>query len=413
MTKICWCGRIEVEGLNILSLCTRYLPTHAGADNMMHTVHVDLLQRGHNVTVVALETREGLEPQEVIDGINVIRFKQDRGYDIVVRAVQQAQPKPDVLFTQFGLQPYVIEHASITGYPVVVWCHGDYGYHHTVQSGLTEGVDLFVFNSTTMYEECGRNPKHVIVNPPVDRDRVLAKERDPKKITLINLCEWKGGEIFRELARRLPKYKFLGVEGGYGEQVVDDLPNNMRVLEHGQDMKEVYAATKILLMPSSKESFGMAGLEAHLNGIPVIASDLPNVHESFGKAALFVERDDLDGWVKAIKKLMTDSDFYMEMAVRARANVNRFDFRRDMYEFDLVMRDMVHWFPKKSRPGLKFLQYEYVAMREHLMKVFNSIQGRDPTEDEVGKILESAAGPSEFAAIIKKTAFPVEDRVAG
>lgn len=398
--------------MNILSLCTRYLPSQAGAENMMHMVHKYLISAGHTVTAVAIY-KDDLPELEVIDGVNVIRVPQDKGYDIVVRAVHQTQPRPDVLFAQFGLQPYVIEHASIMNFPVVVWCHGEYGYNHTVQAGLTEAVDLFVFNGTTMYEECGRNPKHVIVNPPVDRERVLSRDRDPKEITLINLCEWKGGDVFHAIARRLPKFKFLGVEGGYGDQLNTDLPENMRILPHGQDMRAVYGTTKILVMPSTKESFGMAGLEAQLNGIPVIASNIKHIHESLGKGAIFVDRDDLDSWVTVIRRLMSDPDFYMELSVRARANVRRFDFTRDMHDFDVVMCDMVKWFVKKPRPSLNYLQYEYIALREQLTKVYNTMAGRNPTEEELERILHSSTPPSEFAKIAKAASTVIEDRAAG
>jgi glycosyltransferase involved in cell wall biosynthesis len=65
----------------------------------------------------------------------------------------------------------------------------------------------------------------------------------------------------------------------------------------------VYARTRILLMPSEYESWGRAGVEAMASGIPVIASPTPGLKESLGKAGVFVNRGNRDGWQAAIERL--------------------------------------------------------------------------------------------------------------
>lgn len=129
------------------------------------------------------------------------------------------------------------------------------------------------------------------------------------KITLINCNHNKGGHIFAEIARRLPDYEFLGVFGGYGDQIEAHLPN-ITYLPNKTDMAAVYASTKVLLMPSEFESYGQVGAEAMQCGIPVIAHPCPGVKENLGDAGLFIDRSDIDRWVNCIINLMSDNLFY-------------------------------------------------------------------------------------------------------
>lgn len=56
-------------------------------------------------------------------------------------------------------------------------------------------------------------------------------------------------------------------------------------------------------MPSESETWGMAGVEAMCSGIPVIAHPTPGLKESLGDAGIFVDRDDIDGWVEQLVRL--------------------------------------------------------------------------------------------------------------
>ncbi|MBQ1164600.1 glycosyl transferase, partial [Streptomyces sp. A73] len=80
--------------------------------------------------------------------------------------------------------------------------------------------------------------------------------------TLINCNPEKGGHVLRALAQRIPEQQFVAVRGAYGEQVDYDGLANVEVLAQvpGEEMAErVYGRTRVLLMPSSYESWGRAG----------------------------------------------------------------------------------------------------------------------------------------------------------
>lgn len=147
-------------------------------------------------------------------------------------------------------------------------------------------------------------PWGITVHPPVAVHDYRATPGD--RITLINLTAEKGAEVFYALAERMPRRKFLGVVGGYGQQIIrDDLPN-VEIMPHtpGNRMaKGVYARTKLLLVPSVYESYGRVAVEAMCSGIPVIAHPTPGLTEALGDVGTFCDRDDLDAWEAAVRRL--------------------------------------------------------------------------------------------------------------
>jgi glycosyltransferase involved in cell wall biosynthesis len=183
-------------------------------------------------------------------------------------------------------------------------------------------VDLAVANSHWMDGHLARaraargvrQPRTIVVRPTVDRATYATEPGD--RVTLVNLrmrsagdvgrdALTKGGEVFWACARRMPNMKFLGVTGAYGEQAPGDLPN-VELLDHVPNpaMRDlVYARTRVLLMPSSYESWGRVATEATAAGIPVIASPTPGLMENLGEAGIFVDPDDVDGYVRALRTL--------------------------------------------------------------------------------------------------------------
>ena len=103
-------------------------------------------------------------------------------------------------------------------------------------------------------------------------------------ITHINPVPRKGLTMLIALAQRAltrrPDMRFLVLEGVTTAQALRQasvdltaLPN-VTVAPVQKDMRSVYARTSVLLMPSFwREGFGRAAVEAHLSGVPVLASD--------------------------------------------------------------------------------------------------------------------------------------------
>jgi glycosyltransferase involved in cell wall biosynthesis len=94
----------------------------------------------------------------------------------------------------------------------------------------------------------------------------------------------------------------------------------------------------LYVFPSAFETFGIAPLEALAAGLPVIASDLPALHESLGDAALLLPVADEAAWVRTLIRLLSDPAERLAWAARGpeRARLLTWDRQAAAYEAHLV-----------------------------------------------------------------------------
>jgi hypothetical protein len=288
-----------------------------------------LVERGHDVSVWL--SRYG-KAHDVYDyrGIRVVPLESGLDYPSAVKWA-------DVLVAHLETVPSTASMARGYGGKLVVLCHNT--HRLTFRDMAAGGTALAVYNSLWMqaeaelffaeYPKSTRPAESLIVRPPVFADEYATKPG--KAVTLINCCEAKGGKVLEALAKRMPEQQFLAVRGAYGEQILPDLPN-VEVVEHvdGADMRErVYARTKVLLMPSSYESWGRAGVEALASGSPVVAHPTPGLCESLGEAGVFVDRSDVDGYEAVLRKLLQPAEYRLA-SKRAKARSAELDPAADL-----------------------------------------------------------------------------------
>ncbi len=305
-------------------------PEHnAGAEHMLVSMLRPLVDRGHDVSVWLSRYGRAHEPYEY-RGIKVVPLEARLDFGAAVR-------KADVLISHLECVPSTAALARGYSKPVVVICHNT--HRPTFRDMAAGGTALAVFNSQWMraeaelflaeYPKSVRPPAELIVKPPVFAEEYATKPG--KKVTLVNCNPEKGGRVLEQLARRMPDTEFMAVRGAYGEQVLPDLPN-VEIVEHldGQDMRErVYARTRVLLMPSSYESWGRVGVEALASGIPVVAHPTPGLCESLGEAGIFVDRRDVDGYEAVLRKLAAPAEYRLA-SKRAKARSVELDPAADL-----------------------------------------------------------------------------------
>lgn len=300
-------------------------PEHnAGAEHMLVSMLRPLVERGHDVSVWL--SRYG-RAREVYDyrGVRVVPLEARLDFASAVR-------KASVLISHLECVPSTAALTRGYGRPLVVVCHNT--HRPTFRHMAAGGTALAVYNSEWMraeaelffaeYPQSVRPGGELVVRPPVFAEDYATKPG--KAVTLINCNEAKGGKVLEALARRMPDVQFMAVRGAYGEQILPDLPN-VEVVEHvdGQGMRDrVYGRTRVLLMPSSYESWGRAGVEAMASGIPVIAHPTPGLCESLGEAGVYVDRNDIDGYEAVLRKLLTPPEYRLA-SKRARARAAELD----------------------------------------------------------------------------------------
>lgn len=296
--------------MKILAATVNYPPgSRVGAWLATHQHLRHLASRGHEVVVLS-------------GGHRGLPFVHE-GVLVESGSVGRPTTRPgwaDVIVTHCGDDRVRSDLARSAAKPSVRFAHGGVN-----PDDLT--ADLVVWNSESL--RSSRNG--IVCHPPT----VAAEHRVDQtgdRITLVNCSRDKGIMTAWGLADALPDRQFLGVRGGYGSQ--DHLPRtaNWTTWPTQLDMRTVWAETRILLMPSAFETWGMAGVEAMCSGIPVIAHPTPGLRESLGDAGIFCDRDDIASWVAEVRRL-DDPHEYEVASKAARARADELDPTPDLDRF--------------------------------------------------------------------------------
>ena len=274
---------------------------------MLHEILTDLRDRGHEVRVFDLSRHAG-----TFDGVEIV------GVD--GRQIQTAREWADVVITQTRASENASRHFG-DRCPIVYINHEPKNFSSELPRGQMRS--LVVFNSVWGANQINYSGNQLIVPPPVHPNKYNTTRGD--RITLVNLNQNKGGDIFWQLALALQDHQFLGVIGAYGHQITSKTtPHNVKILETTPDMRSVYSQSRIVIMPSKIETYGRVGVEAFASGIPVIASPTHGLREALGDAGIFVSSRNVEQWVKEIKRLDND-DQYNEASSRACQRSNELD----------------------------------------------------------------------------------------
>lgn len=316
---------------SIIAVVDRYPPVSghmAGGETMLRHMLRDSVRRGHRVTVTSA-TRDHYE----FEGVDVVPWAVGR--DMVA--------DHDVVVGHLMWTRQAVEAAAAARRPLLYLVHNDRQMGHWRLMG--DNITAAVMNSLWLseaYETRWHGPS-VVVRPPTSIDD-YALARDPWRaqyVTLVNPNPEKGADVFYALADRPPARRYLAVEGAYGDQRKPGTryPSVTWIRQTPQMRDHVYARTRVLVMPSAYESYGCVAAEAMCSGIPVVAAPTPGLREVLGDAGIFVPRDDIDGWQRALSDL-DDRDHYREVSARCydRAAELTHQSSADLDQWDRLVR---------------------------------------------------------------------------
>lgn len=298
--------------MKVLGVTLRYPPhSRVGAWLQTHQCLVALRRRGHEVEVRTVHGGPNYEH----DGIKV---------GPVGSTVSQWLDGVDVVISHHGdVMSNTAHAAKAAGVPHVLMVHGEVGRKPL--------ADLVVCNSESQATRASRwKLPTIICRPHLDPSQ--HRSATGGRITLVNTTKAKGGHVFAQIARELPDREFLAVWGDWGNQTDYKLRNVEQIASTANMRFRVWRRTRILLMPSEKETWGMTGVEAMCSGIPVIAHPTPGLRESLGDAGIFVDRNDTKGWVEAIEQL-DDPKTYMRQAAMCVDRANEIAAFNDVDQF--------------------------------------------------------------------------------
>lgn len=284
----------------------------AGSETMLHALMRALRDAGHDIAVVCTK-RPAARTDWVIDGVPSRARPGQAAADAYAR-----RWRPDVIVSHHENARHAVALARRLQAASVALMHNDFPQAHRFLA--TDRPDLAVCNTQWLAARLRperRGIASVVVRPPVDPTAHATTPGD--LVTMVNLYRMKGPNTMWRLAHRLPQTRFLAVRGGYGQQDVRAGYANVEVIDTTTDMRsDVWSRTRVLIVPSQYESYGMAAVEALASGIPVIAAPTPGLREALGRGAVFVPRGDPLSWERHLTTLMRDRHAWERASTLAR-----------------------------------------------------------------------------------------------
>ncbi|HEX5273312.1 MAG TPA: glycosyltransferase [Gemmataceae bacterium] len=252
--------------------------------------------------------------------------------------------RPDLVLTYGGyaLGREIIARARRRGLPVVFWLR-NFAYP---KSDLFREVSGTVVGSRYSREAYRQRLgiDCTVIPSPLDWGKFFCPEgTHGRHVAFVNPQPQKGvfpfARIADELGRRRPDVPLLVVEGRggaswLGRTGLDLSGRNLRVMPHTPDPREIYRASRVVLMPSLwEESFGRVAAEALANGIPVLGSRRGALTETLAEAGFLFDvpaqytpesrevptAEEMAPWVSTVLRLYDDEAFYQEQRRRCRA----------------------------------------------------------------------------------------------
>jgi glycosyltransferase involved in cell wall biosynthesis len=98
------------------------------------------------------------------------------------------------------------------------------------------------------------------------------------------------------------------------------------------EIADLYAAADLFVFPSTWETFGLAGVEAAMAGLPMVVADLPVLREVLradgSEPVVFVAPHDVERWIAAIAAALAAAPAERTTAAFARAIARKYSLQR-------------------------------------------------------------------------------------
>lgn len=329
----------------LLASGTPHLPQlFGGLEINTHQIALELNGRGHRTAVLSkLSLRDFFGARRFLASrarLSEISVDRSLGYE-VYRSLRpwkdlRGLVLPKVAIVQNGNMVQMGRTFRSRGTSSIAYLHGlefDTGPRAWREASQDLPFSAYIANSfytaTRFKAKFGIEPS---VIPPIFRPELYRTRGDGQYVTFINPVPVKGVELALAIAKLCPDIPFLFVRGWplsakAEAQLRKDLAErpNVRLVDRSDDMRGIYAQTRVLLVPSQwEETWGRVVSEAQFSGIPVLASDSGGLPESVGPGGVLLRRDEpADLWADHLRRIWGDPAVYREMREATLAHAGR------------------------------------------------------------------------------------------
>jgi len=296
------------EGVRILIASPTFAPQVGGAETWSLAIARGLLDRDHSVEVVARAGGSHVQSGPV-HGIRVLRVPGGRL--AFARAIRRRvdSSHPDVVIAQYSALPAAVLAGRRAGVPVVGVVHDVYGFAASVRIkgpvigpvrhvGLEQSLRVlapvaFLVPSRSTARRLvplagGRAITVVPAGADVIGSDTGAVPRDPERVVFVGrLVPQKGAadlvEAIRILVTRSRSVHAVVVGEGPQSAALRHAAAGLPVRFDGRvpdrELDELLLGSLALVLPSTREGWGLAVTEAAARGLPYVAYDIPAVRE--------------------------------------------------------------------------------------------------------------------------------------
>lgn len=328
----------------LLATAHPHIPQIAGgAQSSTHELARELSARGHQTAVLAGLTGAGwlgLRGRALLkvtsrkavrdDELGYPTWRTWHAWDGVGDA--KAAFHPDVALVQSG-QPLKMATAfEGAGVPTAVYLRNveedDIG-----GDPRTLKAARFIANSrfTSDWYRQRFGIESAVIHPLIEAENYRT-ETVRTHAVFINPHPNKGLDVALAVAKACPEIPFLFIETWIMsaeertalDAALASLPN-VTLVPRTRDMRSIYSKARIVLAPSRwAEAFGRIAAEAHVSGIPVIASDRGGLPEAVGEGGVLVSADaPVQAWIDAVRRVWSDEAVYADLSAKALAHAQR------------------------------------------------------------------------------------------
>lgn len=264
----------------------------------------------------------------VLDGVTVLPSSGQTHLDICADATDIGA---SVLFAHSTLSQATVRAARRLKMPSILAVHAPRRFAADLRNAWPVAT-VRLYNTEAARKDW-RDPKGWLLHPPVGKPPTEMIAGGGDALTVTSSLMNKGAMRVLKLAQQLPDRRFIIVRspahGTHGspdfEEEAADL-GNVEVWDrlHPQMMSLLWAETKILLVPSRYETYGLAALEAAWHGIPSVHVDTIHVREGIGEAARLLRSHSVEELSAAVDEVEQD---YVRWAALAHSRVHELSER--------------------------------------------------------------------------------------
>ncbi len=355
--------------MKILEMLTYYRPHVSGLTIYVERLSQALAARGHQVTVLTSQYDRSLPREEVLGGVRVVRvpvlFRVSKGVIMPTLGLEATRQVLAHDVVHLHLPQFDAAGVALRGRvfrrPAVITYHCDVklppGLFNRVVNAVVHLMDhlaaVFAHQVVTYTQDYAdhspylRRYRHKLTTilPPVTLPKAtpedvaaFARQHNPQGRRPVigmaaRLAAEKGVEyLVAAMDRIVTRYpQALVLYAGPYEHVLGEeayrrrvMPAIRRLEQAGhwrfvgllspEEMAAYYPNLDVLVLPSlnSTESFGLVQIEAMMNGVPVVASNLPGVRQPIKMTGMgeIAEVGDAESLAQAILKVLEHPEAY-------------------------------------------------------------------------------------------------------